>query len=303
MGCTWLAFSARNTCPWPVQRMSCISWPVALPTIRPASCALVAEATLPGRHHAALAGQHGLAADTEVDADELLVLLGPPLTGGRLLVGPQRGGHLHRPAGRPEERRTGTARRADPAPGPEPGRTAAAGRSREAPSGPAARSRGCGRCLLAVTGRHGSRLTGRLLSVPRRRTGRTGRLDVRSGARRWHGAARRGVQRGDDGRRGVHRGRGGRRRESLRGGLRRGGRSRGAERGGAVAWAGGAKDGAAVACGSCAAGCSSATSPPKFLSSASRPPSKPCHGGEPPDVLQVEVAQHHGTLGGETRAH
>lgn len=25
------------------------------------------------------------------------------------------------------------------------------------------------------------------------------------------------------------------------------------------------------------------------------------HGGEPPDVLQVEVAQHHGTLGGELR--
>lgn len=56
--------------------------------------ALVAEVDLAlVEHHAALAGQHGLAADTEVDADELLVLLGPPLTGGRLLVGPQRGGH------------------------------------------------------------------------------------------------------------------------------------------------------------------------------------------------------------------
>ena len=29
-------FSARKTWPWPVQRISCISWPVALPTIRPA---------------------------------------------------------------------------------------------------------------------------------------------------------------------------------------------------------------------------------------------------------------------------
>src|SRR5690606_14436397 len=59
--------------------------------------ALVAEVDLAlVQHHAALPGQHGLAAHAEVDPDELVVLRGPALPGGRLLEHLQRAEHAGR---------------------------------------------------------------------------------------------------------------------------------------------------------------------------------------------------------------
>ena len=316
MGCTWVAVLGEEhlAATGAAHQLHLLAGRVAHDPAGEAG-ALVAEVDLAlVEHHAALTGQHGLVtAGAEVDADQLLVLLGPALPGGRLLEGLQaRPTHRQHPAGHPGERRT-----AEGAPGcpgcPGPGRTAAADRSREARWGPAAVARRRGRGLLTVAGRQRSRLAGSLLAVARRRTGLSRRLRVRRGARRRHAAARRRGQGRDDGRRGVHRGRGRRggrrrgsrgRREALCGGLRRRGRARRRAERGRRGGLGGRREGRRggglrLLRGGLLLGDLTAEVLQQRVESAVE--ALP-DGGEPPDVLQVEVAQHHGTFGGELRA-
>lgn len=207
-------------------------------------------------------------------------------------------------------RRRGTGLLAGPGtarvPGRGSGRTAAAGRSRGRRRGLLTVSGRSGRCLLAVAGRHVSRLAGLLLAVAGRGTGR---LPVGRGARRRDGAARRGVQRRHDRRRAVHRGRGcgrggvrrgpGGRREALRG--RRSRRRRRAERGrgGGLGGRGEGRRGARLLLrcgGGLLLGDLAAEVLQQRVETAVEALS---HRGEAPDVLEVEVAQHHGALGGE----
>lgn len=255
-----------------------------------------------------------MSADAEVDADELLVLLRPALPCGGLLELLERGGHtgtlgsgglrggtlLRGTVGSLSERRLLSVAR---------------GWGGLAVTGGRGRSLGC--LGLAVAGRQRGRLAGDL-AVRRRLL--LARLAVGRGrrGRGWHlGAAGRGVHGRDDGRGAMHSGRR-RRREALRGGLgsgrrrgggrrcRCGGRGRGrfrsaardAERGRGEARGGAGlrllRGGRGRFLGNLAA----EVLEQRVETAVEALPD----GGEPPDVLEVEVAQHHGPFGGELRS-
>lgn len=270
--------------------------------------ALIAELDLAlVEHHAALTGEHRLVAGAEVDADQLLVLQSPPLTGGRLAERRERGGNTGSTSALRHTLRCPVRRRSALLAGELTGRLLpVAGRR-----GRLTVARGWGRCLglLPVAGRRG-----RLTVARGRGRGLPGHLSdgrrVRAGrGRRLHGAGRCG-QRRDDRRRGVHRRRSGGGSGRRRGSLRRrvallGGRGR---RGRAERrWRGlrGRRErrrtglllrrrGGGLLLGDLTA---------EVLQQRVESTVEPLPDGrEPPDVLQVEVAQHDSTFGRELRA-
>lgn len=253
--------------------------------------ALVAEVHLAlVQHHAALAGEDGLAAHREVDAHELLVLRGPAAARGGFLVGLERGGES---GGRGRGLRRVT-----------PGLLARELTGRLAGDLAVAR-------LLPVGGRGGRRDLARVLARDL-----SGDLTVRGLRRLRRLAVRRRGRRGDrrgHGGRGVHRGRGDGllvlrlrgagcghgRAEGGRGGrglLGRGAEGRG--RGGRLRrrcepGRGGGGGLRLRLLGDLAAEVPQQCVEPAVEALAD--------GGEAPHVLQVEVAEHHGPLGGELR--
>ncbi|CAM5265650.1 hypothetical protein SVIOM342S_07108 [Streptomyces violaceorubidus] len=288
------------------------------------SGALVAEVDLAlVEHHAALPGEHGLALRPEVDADQLLVLLRPALPGRGLPELLERRGHtdaLRRSLGHALRCALGRllavarrGRRLSVARGR--GRLAVAGRRGRLPVS-RRRGRSLGGLGLAVAGGRRSGLAGDL-AVRRLLTWLAVRRGRRGGGRH-RGTAGRRVHGRDDGLRGMHvragrrcggrwRRGGGRRSEALRGGLRhgsRGGRAEGGRRRG-LGGRGEARGGAGLRLlgllrgGRLVLGHLTAEVPQQRVETAVEALS---HGGEPPHVLEVEVAQHHGALGGELGA-
>ncbi len=280
--------------------------------------ALVAEVDLAlVEHHAALAGEHRLAVDAEVDADQLAVLRGPALAGGRLPVLVQCGAEAGAAAlghGRCLAARVRGTPGAAPAvrtgwAGPAGRRSRrAAGRAgrRAVPAGPAGRGtagRGCGCPSGSVPGAGwpwGPAAAGR--AVRARRAGPSARRWWARCAPAGRWAAVRGPAAGGRGRLGRAL-----RRAEVGRGLRRygrgGGRPEGRDRGRCPGRR--REAGRALCCrgllrrrlgllGDLAAEVLQQRVESAVEALADR--------GEPPDVLEVEVAEHHGALGAELAA-
>ena len=261
--------------------------------------ALVAEVDLAlVEHHAALAGEHRLAADARGRPASAAGSAGssagrwaPPVLGEHGRAAPALGGAVREP--RCGRRRAGLPGKAARAARTGPGR-AAVRELRAAGRGAGGPGRGPGR----RTGPHWAR---------RRRAAVSG-LAVRAApgpggaaGRRCRGAAMVGAACTAGAGRPAGAGGGGRR--GLRG---RRGRGAGAGAGGrgAARRAGGAKPGrGACGGGRCGRGLLLGDLAAEVLEQRVEAAVEAlADGGEPPDVLQVEVADHHGALGGELRA-